>query len=151
MFKKCLLWRITELQGLWSVFFPAYEQMRRELVAGTIGEVRHVGGSLGIEIDSHLLNDPSVGGGAVLGFGCYVTMILCMIYGQRPERIHASGTLQGGAYFVQWLCLLNGTTTLDEKYCLLPSINILDIAANVLPPCSRYSVPSNKPDFTLSE
>jgi len=82
------------MEGFWSRFFPVYEEIRRALADGSIGEPKFLQGNFGHQIDSARILEKKLGGGSLLDFGCYLVMIATMIFnGQRPESIHAIGKL----------------------------------------------------------
>lgn len=82
---------------MWTRFFPAVVELRRLISTEQVGEVRIVQASFGFMRGSRStsrLDDPELGGGAVLDVGVYVVSFATMIFGERPQSVHASG----------WLC-----------------------------------------------
>ena len=82
---------------MWTRFFPAVVEMRRLIGTEAIGDVKLVKASFGFKRSdtsgNSRLDNPELGGGAVLDIGVYVISFATMIFGERPESIHASGWL----------------------------------------------------------
>ena len=82
---------------MWTRFFPAVVELRRQINADEIGEVKFVKASFGFKrgdiSGKSRLDNPELGGGAVLDVGVYVISFATMIFGERPESVHASGWL----------------------------------------------------------
>lgn len=78
------------MEGMWTRFFPAVVQLRKWLVAATIGKVRAVEADFGIPFrvgPKHRIFNPALGGGALLDLGIYPVSFVSMIYGAQPKRI----------------------------------------------------------------
>ena len=83
------------MEAMWTRFQPAVVALRELVVDGAIGEVRSVQADLGVarEYDpADRLFDLSLGGGALLDLGVYVTSFAQMLLG-TPERVVAAGSL----------------------------------------------------------
>jgi dihydrodiol dehydrogenase / D-xylose 1-dehydrogenase (NADP) len=82
---------------MWTRFFPAVVELRRLITTEAIGEVKLVKASFGFKRNdtsgNSRLDNPELGGGAVLDVGVYVISFATMIFGERPESIHATGWL----------------------------------------------------------
>lgn len=79
---------------MWTRFFPAVVELRRLLCTEQIGDVKIVQASFGFARGNiSRLDNPELGGGAVLDVGVYVVSFATMIFGERPESVHASGWL----------------------------------------------------------
>lgn len=76
-------------------FFPAMMELKRQIAEGVLGEVKHVHATFGFRGDKipDRLAQPELGGGAVLDLGIYCINLATMVFGEKPERIQASGSL----------------------------------------------------------
>ena len=87
----------TTLQGMWTRFFPAVVELRRQIKEDKIGQVKYVQANFGFKrsdsSSKSRLEDPEKGGGAVLDVGIYPISFATMIFGERPESISAAGWL----------------------------------------------------------
>ncbi len=83
-------------QAVWMRFFPAMAEIRKQIAEGVLGEVKHVHATFGFRNSfvPHRLAQPELGGGAVLDLGVYCINFSDMVFGERPEKILCSGTLQ---------------------------------------------------------
>ena len=86
---------LTTLQAVWMRFFPAIVELRKQISEGVIGEVKYVYANFGFRKAAlpPRLTDPQLGGGAVLDFGIYPINFATMIFGEKPESVHADGWL----------------------------------------------------------
>ena len=82
------------LQAMWTRFFPAVVELRKQIEQGAIGQVKCVKASFCMKSTAQRLTDPKLGGGAVLDVGVYVVSFATMIFGEKPESVHASGWLR---------------------------------------------------------
>jgi dihydrodiol dehydrogenase / D-xylose 1-dehydrogenase (NADP) len=95
------------LEGFWSRFFPAYNQLRTELEQGSIGEVRALSVHFGVKFEesetSRVINK-EMGGGVALDIGCYAVQLANLVFNmERPEKIFVHGSLF--------------STGVDKKFC----------------------------------
>ena len=76
-------------------FFPAIVELRKQIAEGVIGEVKYVYANFGFQLDvvPPRLTEPKLGGGAVLDIGIYPINFATMIFGEKPESVHADGWL----------------------------------------------------------
>ena len=76
-------------------FFPAIREMRKQISDGVIGEVKYIYVNFGFRRDElpPRLTDSKLGGGAVLDIGIYPINFATMIFGEKPESVHADGWL----------------------------------------------------------
>jgi hypothetical protein len=85
------------MQGMWTRFFPAVAEVRRRLSNESIGEVKVVQANFGFKRSDNSgtsrLDDPNLGGGAVLDVGVYPISLATMVFKERPSSIHATGWL----------------------------------------------------------
>ena len=84
---------LVALEAMWSRFLPHMIRLREIIANGTIGEVRKVIASHNQNLPkdpAHRLNDPALGGGALLDLGVYPVSFAIDILGS-PETIRASG------------------------------------------------------------
>jgi len=89
--------KVFFMEAFWSRCFPVYEEIRRALKDGKIGEPKFLQGNFGIEMDPEEMARvlvKKIGGSSLIDLGCYLIMYTTMIFnGQRPEAIHAWGKL----------------------------------------------------------
>ncbi|XP_026272057.1 trans-1,2-dihydrobenzene-1,2-diol dehydrogenase [Frankliniella occidentalis] len=82
------------MEAIWSRFFPAYEQVRRELSAGAIGEIIQLNAEFGVHIEAARVKQKDLGGGTILDLGVYVLQLAVMIFGPKmPLSVKAVGHL----------------------------------------------------------
>ncbi|MFF2243208.1 Gfo/Idh/MocA family protein [Arthrobacter sp. NPDC058130] len=85
---------LVALEAMWSRFLPHMIRLRAIIEEGTIGEVRKVVASHNQSLPkdpAHRLNDPALGGGALLDLGIYPVSFAFDILG-TPETIRASAS-----------------------------------------------------------
>jgi len=77
------------MEGLWSRFFPAWQQARNWIEAGRIGTPRHLTASFGFrgprDPENRLLN-PALGGGALWDVGIYTLAFATTMLGTQVEE-----------------------------------------------------------------
>ncbi|PVZ56028.1 Gfo/Idh/MocA family protein [Arthrobacter sp. H-02-3] len=86
---------LVALEAMWSRFLPHMIRIRAIIEEGTIGEVRKVVASHNQSLPkdpAHRLNDPALGGGALLDLGIYPVSFAFDILG-TPETIRASASM----------------------------------------------------------
>ncbi|MFJ6536995.1 Gfo/Idh/MocA family protein [Paenarthrobacter sp. NPDC091711] len=86
---------LVALEAMWTRFLPHMIRIRELIAAGTIGEVRKVVASHNQSLPqdpAHRLNDPALGGGALLDLGIYPISFAFDILG-TPAAIRASATM----------------------------------------------------------
>lgn len=86
---------LVALEAMWTRFLPHMIRLREIIRAGTIGEVRKVVASHNQSLPkdpAHRLNDPALGGGALLDLGIYPITFAFDILGV-PETIRASASM----------------------------------------------------------
>ncbi len=84
------------MEGMWTRFLPAIQQMKTWLDAGEIGKVKMLRASFSINkpFDPlHRLYNPELAGGALLDVGIYPVSIAGFIMGAQPERISVLANL----------------------------------------------------------
>ncbi len=87
--------KIVPLQGIWSRFFPVYDQLRADLKANAYGNVQF----LSINFGALLWNKaPRVmenvhGGGSLFTLGVYPIQLALLIFNEEPERIEADAVI----------------------------------------------------------
>lgn len=85
---------LVVLEAMWTRFLPHMARIREIIGQGTIGEVRKVLASHNQDLPkdpAHRLNDPALGGGALLDLGIYPISFAFDILG-APQRILASAS-----------------------------------------------------------
>lgn len=86
---------LVALEAMWTRFLPHMVRIREIIAAGTIGEVRKVIASHNQSLPkdpAHRLNDPALGGGALLDLGIYPISFAFDILG-APSSIRASASM----------------------------------------------------------
>lgn len=86
---------LVALEAMWTRFLPHMVRIREIVAEGTIGEVRKVvaGHNQSLPTDpAHRLNDPALGGGALLDLGIYPISFAVDILG-TPSAIRASASM----------------------------------------------------------
>ena len=85
------------VQGMWMRFFPSVVELRQQLRNNKIGKVKLVQANFGFKRNdtsgTSRLDNPKLGGGAVLDVGVYPISLATMIFGERPKSVHATGWL----------------------------------------------------------
>ncbi|CAL1546233.1 unnamed protein product [Lymnaea stagnalis] len=85
------------VEAYWSRFFPVYKLIQDEIKAGTIGEVMLAEATFAMLIPTiDKINDPEIGGGALLDLACYTVLAANTVFKGRPDRIIAEGTRKSG-------------------------------------------------------
>ena len=78
------------MEGMWSRFFPATVQLRKWLSEKRIGRVLALEADFGVNFKAgpkHRINNPALGGGALLDLGIYLVSFASMVYTKQPEVI----------------------------------------------------------------
>ncbi|MBD1542124.1 Gfo/Idh/MocA family oxidoreductase [Arthrobacter sp. IA7] len=86
---------LVALEAMWSRFLPHMIRLREVIQEGTLGEVRKVVASHNQNLPkdpAHRLNDPALGGGALLDLGVYPVSFAFDVLG-APESIRASAAM----------------------------------------------------------
>ncbi|KAM6452396.1 trans-1,2-dihydrobenzene-1,2-diol dehydrogenase-like isoform 1-T1 [Liasis olivaceus] len=83
------------MEGFWTRFFPASEQIRTAMSQRSLGNLKVLQAQLGFRMDNvPRLLDKKLGGGVILDLGCYCIQFASMIFGpEMPKSIVASGLL----------------------------------------------------------
>ncbi|XP_064635537.1 trans-1,2-dihydrobenzene-1,2-diol dehydrogenase-like [Lineus longissimus] len=92
------------MEALWSRFLPAYEFIRKELKAGTIGEPKYLTAEFCVDLSGYnleRLTNKDFGAGALVDLGPYtVGMAMWAFDDEYPEQIVASGHLNNEGFDV---------------------------------------------------
>lgn len=86
---------LVALEAMWSRFLPHMIRLREIIEEGTLGEVRKIIASHNQNLPkdpAHRLNDPALGGGALLDLGVYPVSFAIDVFG-TPETIRASASM----------------------------------------------------------
>lgn len=86
---------LVALEAMWTRFLPHMVRLRDIIAAGTLGEVRKVVASHNQNLPkdpAHRLNDPALGGGALLDLGVYPVSFAVDVLG-TPSRITATAAM----------------------------------------------------------
>jgi predicted dehydrogenase len=86
---------LVALEAMWTRFLPHMVRLREIIREGTIGEVRKVMASHNQDLPkdpAHRLNDPALGGGALLDLGIYPVSFAFDVFG-APTTIRASAAM----------------------------------------------------------
>lgn len=79
------------MEAMWTRFMPALAEVRRIIESGEIGSVTQLHADFGFSATpdpAHRVNDPTLGGGALLDLGIYPLSIACALLG-RVETVQA--------------------------------------------------------------
>jgi predicted dehydrogenase len=83
------------MEAMWTRFMPALAEVRRIIASGEIGAVTQLHADFGFSATpepSHRVNDPTLGGGALLDLGIYPLSIACALLG-RVETVQAQAVM----------------------------------------------------------
>lgn len=86
---------LVVLEAMWSRFLPHMVRLREIIRDDTLGEIRKVTASHNQNLPkdpAHRLNDPALGGGALLDLGIYPVQLASMVLG-APRTITAVGAI----------------------------------------------------------
>lgn len=86
---------LTILEAMWTRWLPHMVRIREIIAEGTLGELRTLIADHGQRLPtdpSHRVQDPTLGGGALLDLGVYSVSFAWDLFG-RPERISAIASL----------------------------------------------------------
>ncbi|WP_411375461.1 Gfo/Idh/MocA family protein [Arthrobacter sp. MPF02] len=86
---------LVVLEAMWTRFLPHMAHLRKILADGLLGEVRKVVASHNQDLPkdpAHRLNDPALGGGALLDLGVYPISFAFDVFG-APQRILTSAAM----------------------------------------------------------
>ena len=76
--------KLFVMEAMWTRFMPALAEVRRVIASGELGEVRHLTADFGFTAPTdpgHRVNDPALGGGALLDLGIYPVSIAAVLLG----------------------------------------------------------------------
>ncbi|KAJ8247941.1 hypothetical protein GJAV_G00252340 [Gymnothorax javanicus] len=81
------------MEAIWSRCFPVYQEVRRLLAEGAVGEVKIVKANFASpQLHTPRMVQKELGGGALLDIGIYCLQFVLMVFkGERPESVHATG------------------------------------------------------------
>lgn len=81
-------------EAVWSRSFPIYEQIRKEIASGSLGDVNLVTAKFCIQImNKERIKNNTLGGGCLLDIGIYPIQLAAMVFNELPEKIIASSTV----------------------------------------------------------
>ncbi|HSK25974.1 MAG TPA: Gfo/Idh/MocA family oxidoreductase [Jiangellales bacterium] len=86
------------MEAMWMRCLPAVQRLLATVADGAIGPVRHVAASLGnvpATGRTYRMNDPALGGGALLDMGVYPLTFATLVLGQ-PDEVAATAVVQDG-------------------------------------------------------
>jgi predicted dehydrogenase len=72
------------MEAMWTRFLPAVDEVRRVIASGEIGQVHQLIADFGFNATTdpkHRVNNPDLGGGALLDLGIYPLSIACALLG----------------------------------------------------------------------
>ncbi|XP_041348492.1 trans-1,2-dihydrobenzene-1,2-diol dehydrogenase-like [Gigantopelta aegis] len=79
------------MEGIWSRCFPIYDEIRKELDSGTLGQPFLVISTMTMPVLD--VGKTSEGGGCMMSIGCYVIQAANLVFKGMPEKITVEGTL----------------------------------------------------------
>ena len=83
--------KVFLMEAFWTKFLPQYQKVISFIDAGEIGTIKMIEADFGFKASDPLpqrLNDPALGGGALLDVGIYPVFLTLSLLG-RPNDIHA--------------------------------------------------------------
>ncbi|MDQ0863314.1 Gfo/Idh/MocA family protein [Arthrobacter globiformis] len=86
---------LVALEAMWSRFLPHMIRLREIIAEGSLGQIRKVTASHNQNLPkdpAHRLNDPALGGGALLDLGVYPVSFVFDVLG-TPDTIRASASM----------------------------------------------------------
>lgn len=96
------------MEGMWTRFLPAIEQVKTWIREGKLGEVLHMKADFGFRTsynpEGRLFN-PALGGGALLDVGIYTMSMAALVFGTNPEKLVSTAHI--------------GETGVDEQHTIL--------------------------------
>jgi dihydrodiol dehydrogenase / D-xylose 1-dehydrogenase (NADP) len=101
MYKLAAEKNLYLMEGLWTVFFPAFQKVQELINNGTIGDVNFVEVDFGVAFPPTVdrIWKPELAGGGLLDIGVYsVGLVTMLINGgkERPSEIKALGVVENG-------------------------------------------------------
>jgi len=87
--------RLFLMEAMWTRFMPSLAAVQRVIASGEIGSVTQVHADFGFvatQDPAHRVNDPLLGGGALLDLGIYPLSIACALLG-RVETVQAQAIM----------------------------------------------------------
>ena len=87
--------RLTELnlQGYWTVFFPAMAQLQKEIESDTIGEPLAVHATFGYDLKAvPRITEKNLGGGGTLDLGCYTLLFSQLVFKGEASKSDSYGS-----------------------------------------------------------
>jgi len=80
------------MEAIWSRFFPVYQELRKRLNDGSLGEVLQVVVTFGERIcDVDRLKLKELGGGTTLDIGVYCVQFAEFVFGEKPVKVVSGG------------------------------------------------------------
>ncbi|WP_430593096.1 Gfo/Idh/MocA family protein [Humidisolicoccus flavus] len=98
---------VVAMEAMWTRFLPHMSEIRQRISDGVLGELSTVHADLSMKLSAdpkHRINNPDLGGGALLDLGVYPISLALHFLG-APSRVLASGIL--------------GATGVDERVSLI--------------------------------
>nr|KAG5694028.1 hypothetical protein BaRGS_002482 [Batillaria attramentaria] len=84
--------KVFFMEGYWARCFPVYDEIRKELREGTLGEVRMLVASICLPLDSvDRIRKRELGGGGLMDIGCYAVQAANLVFPGKPEKIDVEG------------------------------------------------------------
>jgi len=80
------------MEAIWSRFFPVYQELRKQLDNGSMGDVLQVVVTFGVlisEVDRLKLKE--LGGGTTLDIGVYCVQFAEFVFGEKPLKVVTGG------------------------------------------------------------
>jgi predicted dehydrogenase len=81
-------------EALWSRFMPCFRAVKQWIADGRIGDLHYITSDIGFAFGDdpqHRLNNPALGGGALLDLGVYSITISQFLMGEHPVNVQAIG------------------------------------------------------------
>jgi len=113
MYKLAAEKNLFLMEGVWTLFFPAFRKIQSLIAEGAIGEVTYIQVDFQVAFPSHIerIWTHELAGGAILDIGIYPICITTMLINggkERPVEIKATGVIEKGVDTI-------GTVTLKYR------------------------------------
>jgi len=82
------------MEAIWSRFFPVYQELRKQIDSGSLGDILQVFVTFGQTMsDVDRLRLKELGGGTALDIGIYCVQFAQFVFGEKPLKVIAGGHL----------------------------------------------------------
>lgn len=82
------------LEGMWTQYLPAYQEVKRLIAEGLIGKIEFIQSDFSVKFPKDLegrLYNPKLSGGGMFDLGVYNIALVNDLFGRMPEQITVTG------------------------------------------------------------